>query len=125
MTAGPLINDGLIMIATLLLIVGGLLFLNHCVRRRLPPGGRGAGARRIRILENAHLGVKKSIALVRVPGAVLVVGLTADRITLLERIDDGDGAFTEGATSADPPDGRRFKRHLQRLASTVSGGGTP
>ena len=125
MTAEPLITDGLIMIATLLLIVGGLLFLNHYLRRRLPPGGRGAGARRIRILENAHLGVKKSIALVRVPGAVLVVGLTADRITLLERIDDGDGAFTEGATSADPPDGRRFKRHLQRLASTVSGGGTP
>ncbi|MBL0716036.1 MAG: flagellar biosynthetic protein FliO [Desulfosarcina sp.] len=121
MTAGPLLADGLKMIAVLVLIVGGLIFLNHYVRRHLTAGGIRPGRRRISVLENAHLGVKKSIAMVQVPGAVLVLGVTADRITLLERIDDADEAFGESPSNTETAPVSSFKDHLRRLAAPLGG----
>jgi flagellar protein FliO/FliZ len=121
MTATPLISDGLKMIGILVLIVGGLIFLNHYVRRQMHAGGGRSGGRRINILENTHLGLKKSIALVQIPGAVLVLGVTADRITLLDRIDDADSAVGERSTPTAPAPEGSFKHHLRRLTSTFGG----
>lgn len=121
MTATPLISDGLKMIGILVLIVGGLIVLNHYVRRQIHAGGGRSGGRRISILENTHLGLKKSVALVQIPGAVLVLGVTADRITLLDRIDDTGGAIGEKSTSRDPARVGSFKHHLRRLTSTLGG----
>ena len=121
MTASPLMADGLKMIAVLVLVVGGLVLLNFFVRRQLQ-NGRGSGGRRIRVLENAHLGVKKSIAMVEVPGAVLVLGVTAERIALLERIDDPDGIHgTAAVPHAEIVPAGSFKDHLQRLCSNFKG----
>ncbi|MDJ0808652.1 MAG: flagellar biosynthetic protein FliO [Desulfobacterales bacterium] len=120
MTPSPLFADSLKMIAVLVSIVAGLIFLNYYLRRQIH-AGRGRSGRRISVLENAHLGVKKSIAMVQVPGAVLVLGVTADRITLLDRIDDPDGAH--GAASAQPgtAPAQSFKDHLRQLTSTFKG----
>ncbi len=107
------------MIAVLVCIVAGLIFLNYFIRRQLH-AGKGRSGRRISVLENAHLGVKKSIAMVQVPGAVLVLGLTAERITLLERIDDPDGRYGAASTDTDTAPARRFKDHLQQLTSTFN-----
>ena len=117
MTAPPLMADGLKMIAVLVFVVGGLVFLNVYVRRQLH-AGRGPSGRRIRVLENTHLGVKKSIAMVQVPGAVLVLGVTAERIALLERIDDPDGLHGDASARADNASAGNFKDHLQRWTST-------
>lgn len=122
MNATPLVTDGLKMIGVLVFIVAGLLFLNHYIRRQMNAGGRLAGRRRISVLENAHLGVKKSIAMVQVPGAVLVLGVTNDRITLLERIAETDDAW--GAISTPPGEAtaaRSFKDHLRQLTAPLSG----
>ncbi|MBC2711743.1 MAG: flagellar biosynthetic protein FliO [Desulfosarcina sp.] len=40
------------------------------------------------MLESHYLGVKKTISLVRVPGKVLVLGISGDRINLLDTLDD-------------------------------------
>ena len=119
MSATPMLADGLRMIAVLVLIVGGLVFVNIYLRRQVH-AGRGRGGRRIRVLENAHLGVKKSIAMVQVPGAVLVLGVTAERIALLERIDDPDGIHGASSPRADNLSGANFKMHLQRLTATFA-----
>lgn len=110
------------MIGALVLIVGGLIFLNHYVRRQLHAGGRRDGQRRVRVLETAHLGVKKSISMVHVPGAVLVLGVTADRISLLERIDDPDGDLTEVARPTGKAPARSFQDHLRQLTAALGGG---
>ncbi|MDJ0667209.1 MAG: flagellar biosynthetic protein FliO [Desulfobacterales bacterium] len=122
MSPTPLVTDGLRMIGILVFIVGGLLFLNYFIRRQMHAGGRLAGRRRISVLENAHLGVKKSIALVQVPGAVLVLGVTNDRITLLERIAETDEAWKAVCLppgEANAP--RSFKDHLRQLTTPLSG----
>ena len=49
-------------------------------------GGKKSG-RHLRVLENCYVGVKKSISLVKVPGSVLIIGISGDRITLLSEID--------------------------------------
>ncbi len=41
----------------------------------------------IDIIENKYIGVKKSLCLVRVPGSILVLGLSGDRINCLAEID--------------------------------------
>ena len=119
MTATPLMADGLKMIAVLVFVVGGLVFLNVYVRRQLH-AGKGGNGRRIRVLESTHLGVKKSIAMVQVPGAVLVLGVTTERIILLERIDDPDGLHGAASARADNVSAGCFKDHLQRWTSTFN-----
>ncbi len=120
MTTPPLMADSMKMIAVLVFVVGGLIWLNFYVRRQLH-AGRGRGGRQISVLENAPLGVKKNIALVQVPGAVLVLGVTADRISLLERIDDPEGIQGTAPTRPANAPGRSFKDHLRQLTSTFSG----
>ncbi len=122
MNTTPLMTDGLRMIGVLVFIVGGLILLNHYIRRHMRTGGRLSGRRRISVLENAHLGVKKSIAMVQVPGAVLVLGVTNDRITLLERIAETDDAWGTASNKADETvTARSFKDHLRQLTTPLSG----
>ena len=42
----------------------------------------------IRVVANSYIGVKKSISLVEIPGAVLVLGVTGDNVRLLTKIED-------------------------------------
>ena len=79
---------GLKMIAALGVVLAVVLLLLYGVRKlasqRIPAGC----AKRIQVLESHYMGVKKSIALVRVPGKILVLGLCQDRINLLDTLDD-------------------------------------
>jgi flagellar biogenesis protein FliO len=44
----------------------------------------------IRVMANQYMGIKKSISLVQVPGALLVIGISGDSIRLLTQIEDKD-----------------------------------
>ncbi len=79
---------GLKMIAALAVVLAMVFLLLYGVRK-LASRRIGAGStKRIQVLESHYMGVKKSVALVRVPGKILVLGLCQDRINLLDTLDD-------------------------------------
>jgi len=115
MMTPELVTAAMKMIGVLVLIVGGLLAFNAYAKRFFKNGLGAAGHKAVRVLENTPLGLKKSIALVKVPGAVLVLGITHDRISMLNRIDDSTFEASAETLSADR--GPSFKEHLRRLSS--------
>ena len=76
------------MVAALAAVLGVILLLFYAVRRFSAVNSTPGGQRLVTVLGSTYLGVKKTISLVEVPGAVLVLGITADRISLLSTIDD-------------------------------------
>ncbi len=96
----------------LVVLVAGLYLMKRAMAKR-PGQSKGS---MIRVLANHYVGVKKSISLVEIPGAVLVLGITSDRINLLARIDDME-AISE-MTSPDNGQVRAsFSDHIQRLST--------
>ena len=83
-----MITAGLKMIAALGVVLGMLLLLMYGMRKLSGQRIGMTGGKRIQVLENHYMGVKKSISLVRVPGKVLVLGITGDRINLLDTLDE-------------------------------------
>ncbi len=113
MNAAPdMLMAGLKMIAALGAVLALIFLLLHGVRKF--SGGRlgGFGAKHIQVLERCPLGVKKSIALVRVPGKVLVLGVCTDRITLLDALDE-TLAKTVAAPEAKTPFGPVLGKALE------------
>jgi flagellar biogenesis protein FliO len=72
----------------------------------------------IRVLGSHYLGVKKTISIVQVPGSILVLGISADRINLLERIDD-PSLLEELCQHEESKPGLSFKDHLQRFSNPL------
>ena len=108
------------MLAALGIVLGGLFLVALIARRYAGLRGGGSKNRMIRVLANSPLGMKKSIALVEVPGAVLVVGITSDSIRLLSQIENPDMVhqLTEpGVSSA----AHSFGAVLQRFTARMSG----
>lgn len=125
MTGTPDILDaGLKMIASLvvvlILMVGLLYGIRRLARQRLgTPSGK-----RIQVIESHYLGVKKAIALVSVPGKVLVLGISGDRINLLDTL-DGDAAAAP--VTAGPPAafGTLLSDRLKHVGRAVRGKDRP
>ncbi len=71
-----------------LVVLTALFLMAHLGLQRL---GRKqtmrTGGMPIEILFSRYLGSKKSISMVKIPGAILVLGITPDRINLLSRIE--------------------------------------
>jgi flagellar protein FliO/FliZ len=78
------------MLGTLIVLLGGLYFCLRLMKRLLHTGFTGKPDPLIRVLSVRSVGIKKQIALVEVPGAVLVLGMTGDRMQLLDKIVDPD-----------------------------------
>jgi flagellar biogenesis protein FliO len=114
MMTPELVTAAMKMIGVLALIVGGLLAFNAYSKRFFKNGFGAAGHKAVRVIENTPLGIKKSIALVKVPGAVLVLGVTHDRISLLNRIDEP--TFEASVETSSTGRGPSFKEHLRRLS---------
>ncbi len=88
MIATPdMLTSGLKMTAALVLVLGTVLVVAWIARRylgrRTSVGGPG-----LRIVASQYVGVKKNIMLLEVPGSVLVLGVTGERINLLDKIED-------------------------------------
>jgi flagellar biogenesis protein FliO len=71
----------------------------------------------IRVIANQYLGIKKNIALVEVPGSVLVIGISNDRINLLTKIEDPN--VLDGIRENAPRKVVSFSDHLQRLTGRI------
>lgn len=113
MMSPELLTAALKMIGVLVLIVGGLLVFNGYSKRFLKGGLGGSGSRSLQVLESTPIGLKKSLTLVKVPGAVLVLGVTHDRITLLDRMDGS--AYGDLAENRDQPRSPSFQDHLRKV----------
>jgi flagellar protein FliO/FliZ len=114
-TAPDAISTTLQMLMALAIVLGGLLVVFYLMKRFLRRDAGGPGNPLIRVLANQYLGIKKNIALVEVPGTVLVLGISNDNIRLLTKIED------QGALDAIRQETSRltpsFSDHLQRLTT--------
>jgi flagellar biogenesis protein FliO len=119
MMTPELVTAALKMLGVLVIIVGGLLAFNMYAKRFFRTGVAGAGKKMVQVLEHTPVGIKKSVTLVRVPGAVLVLGVTHERITLLDRVDSQDYAELAGTPSTDSVPS--FKDHLMKFSSGWQG----
>ncbi len=102
------------MFSALLLVLGIFMGSFYLLRRFLKRDVTGPGQKIIRIIDRSYIGVKKSVTLVEVPGKILVLGVTSDRISLLTRIEDPDSIeqIKESSVSGAP---LSFSNHLSRL----------
>jgi flagellar protein FliO/FliZ len=103
------------MVMSLAFVLAIIWGLYRVAKKNLPMVQNNAQGKMIRVLENQYLGVKKTITMVQVPGAVLVLGISSDRVSLLRQIDDP--AIISGISAR--ADNNRsilsFKDQLQRL----------
>jgi flagellar protein FliO/FliZ len=90
MDSPDLISSTLTMIAALAVVLGILLAVLMVMKKMMARGIGGRDGSLVTVLGSRYLGVKKSILLVQVPGAVLVVGIAGDRLSLLTRLDPED-----------------------------------
>ena len=74
----------------------------------------------MRVVASQPIGLKKAVILVEVPGCVLALGISGDRIQLLTRIDDPQ-ALSRIRTQESPP-APSFCDHLTRLTSRRKAG---
>jgi flagellar protein FliO/FliZ len=112
------------MVLSLLLVLAMVWGLYRLARRGLGTGAGSSNGRLIQVLANHYLGVKKSIALVQVPGSILVLGISADRVNLLSRINDKEViANLNSRNSVDVKSG--FRDQLQRILHPMNTGWKP
>ncbi|GAB6908862.1 hypothetical protein DESC_300060 [Desulfosarcina cetonica] len=97
-TAPDMLSAALQMTASLGVVLGLILLLLYGIKKIVRERTRASGGRSIRVLENHYLGVKKSICMVAIPGKVLVLGISADRIQLLDTLDE---AVCDGKDAGD------------------------
>jgi flagellar biogenesis protein FliO len=121
MNAPPeLIPSAVKMIAALAAVLGGLLIMVHFARRYLRQTVGMPKERLVRVVASQPIGVKKAVTLVEVPGCILALGVSGDRIQLLTRIDDPQVlSRIRDQESPAPPS---FYEHLFRLTSRRKAG---
>jgi len=109
------ISTTLQMLTALAIVLGGLLVVFYLLKRFLRRDAGGPGNPLIRVIASQYIGVKKNIALVEVPGTVLVLGVSNDNISLLTKIEDQSvvDAIRLKSSRLTPS----FSDHLQRLTT--------
>jgi len=114
-TSPDVFSSALQMLMALGLVLGGLLGVFYLLKRYLKRDVGGSGGKLIRVIASQYVGIKKNIALVEVPGSVLVVGITNDNISLLTKIEDKEvlSGMHQQACAVAPS----FSDHLQRFSS--------
>ena len=117
MNAPPdMITTALKMLTALGIVLGGLYLVFYLTRRFSKVETTGARQRLIKVWANKFIGVKKNICVVEVPGALLVLGVTSDHISLLTKIEDH--AILEKIRQDDTAQlTPTFAEHLNRMTS--------
>ena len=110
-------SSALHMLTALVIVLLGLGLIYLAAKRFLHRGLAGQGAPPIRVLASQYVGVKKNISLVEVPGAVLVVGMTNDRMSLLDKIDDP--VLLDQLRVPDDPEAVGFSNQLSKLTDRL------
>ena len=109
------ISTTLQMLTALAVVIGALLVAFYVLKRFLKREAGGSGNPLIRVIANQYIGIKKNIALVEVPGTVLVLGISNDRISLLTKIEDQ--RVLDGIKDSKSQHALSFSDHLQRLTT--------
>jgi flagellar protein FliO/FliZ len=114
-TAPDLVSSAMQMLTALGIVVGGLLVVFYLLRRFLKRDVGGGKGRLIRVIASQYIGIKKNIALVEVPGTILVLGISNDKISLLTKIEDEEVQenLRQEVSGITPS----FSDHLQRLTT--------
>jgi len=113
-----LISTALRMLAALCIVLGGLLAAFYVSKRLFRRDVGKSNEKLIRVLGNSYIGIKKSISLIEIPGAVLVLGITSDNISLLAKIEDQERITRlRGIESEKTP--LSFHDQLHRLSSRM------
>jgi len=121
MNAAPdLLPSALKMIAALAVVLGGLFVMVHLARRYLQRTGAPGKARLVRVVASQPIGVKKAVTLVEVPGCVLVLGVSGDRIQMLTRLDDPQ--VLERVRSCEGAEAVSFYDHLSKFTAGMRAG---
>ena len=121
MNAAPdLLPSALKMIAALAVVLGGLFVMVHLARRYLQRTGAPGKARLVRVVASQPIGVKKAVTLVKVPGCVLVLGVSGDRIQMLTRLDDPQ--VLERVRSYESAEAVSFYDHLSKFTAGMRAG---
>ncbi|GEM_PF-6768228 len=97
--------------AAMALVIGLLLLVNWLKTGKI--GRRPASGIELEMLGAITLGMKKSIALVKVADRILVVGIGQERIQLLDKIEDAEKIA--GLENQDSTQAGGFGRQLKRL----------
>ncbi len=116
MTSSPDVISGAFQMLTALgIVLGGLLLIFYFMKRYLKRDIGGSSGQLIQVIASQYIGVKKSIALVKVPGTILVIGVSNDNISMLTKIEDKANieAIQQEASGMTPS----FSDHLQRLTA--------
>ena len=110
------------MLTALGIVLGGLVFIFYFMKRYLKRDVGGRSRQLIKVIANQYIGVKKNIALVEIPGSILVLGVSTDKITMLTKIEDKAIIQTiqQGSCGVSPT----FADHLQRLTARFKPAGT-
>lgn len=116
-TAPDALATTLQMLTALAVVVGALLVAFYLMKRFLKRDAGGSGSPLIRVIASQYIGIKKNIALVEVPGTVLVLGISNDRINLLTKIEDQ--TVLDGIKENTPRSAVSFSDHLQRLTTRI------
>jgi flagellar biogenesis protein FliO len=115
-----LIMSAVKLLGVLAIMLGGLIGLVYWFRKKinLPMGASDKTA--ISVIAHHYLGAKKAISLVQVPGKVLVLGITAEHIRLLDKIDP-DLIPADKPLPADVSKNIPFSEHLSRWSTKMTG----
>jgi flagellar protein FliO/FliZ len=101
-----------ISLAVVLAIIWGLY---RAAKKNLPMVQNSGHGKLMRVLENQYLGIKKTITMVQIPGAILVLGISSDKVNLLTQIDDPTTINGIKSRMDNPRSILSFRDQLQRL----------
>ena len=104
------------MLTALGILLGVLIIGLYFAKRIFKGGSNQPKGRMVRVLANTYVGVKKNISLVEVPGAILVLGVTSDSISLLTKIED-DEVLNQFRGAEDEKISGSFSSQLQKFSA--------
>ena len=110
------------MVSALALVLGLMFVLFYLARKTVLRGqGMAPAGKVIKMIASHGLGPKKSIAVVNVAGEFLVLGIGAERITLLSKLESSSSLETL-MQSLDVQNGQSFTSILGNVLSTAGRG---
>lgn len=123
LTATPdLFSSGVRMVSALAITLGLLLFTFYLLRRFFSKKGGVIGSRGlVRVISTTHLGNRGSLVLADVAGEKLLLGLSAQTITLLAKIDRQETLEKIAAVEKDTQPGKSFLWYLEAFRSKHGG----
>lgn len=103
------------MVLSLAVVLALVWGLSRLAKKKLPLANGGGKAGLIQVLESRCLGLKKSVTLVKVPGSVLVIGVSSDRVSLLSKIEEPELLSGVEADLKAQQTGMSFRDQLRRF----------